>query len=154
MSASSIYNYIKISDQFISGGQPTVEQVQAVAAEGFTAVINLATLNPEYALADEAGLVRSLGMAYFHIPVAWENPTEADFALFEQCMQQLLPGRTLIHCAANYRVTAFYSLYAMKYLGWNEIQAGAFRKPVWQGSDYPTWEAFIAKMQSAILASL
>ena len=44
---------------------------------------------------------------------------------------QLPASKTLIHCAANFRVTAFYSLYAMKHLGWSEAQAAEFRASVW-----------------------
>jgi hypothetical protein len=90
-------------------------------------------------------------MTYHLIPVVWDDPRERDFAAFEAMMQQLPDtGRTLIHCAANFRVTAFYALYAMKRLGWSEAQAEAFRASIWQGSDYPIWERFIAMMKSKI----
>ena len=58
-------------------------------------------------------------MAYHHIPVEWEQPQASDFVAFETIMSQLPASKTLIHCAANYRVTAFYSLYAMKHQGWS-----------------------------------
>ena len=82
-------------------------------------------------------------MTYHHIPVVWDNPQESDFAAFERLMQQLSAEKTLIHCAANYRVTAFYSLYAQKHLGWSAAQAAAFRASIWEGGDYPVWEKFI-----------
>jgi uncharacterized protein (TIGR01244 family) len=150
MSVEDIYHYLKVDDELITGGQPTEEQLQAVAQAGFRTVINLAPLNPRNSLADEAGLVQSLGMQYHHIPVAWENPTAEDFSRFEGVMQALPQGRTLIHCAANFRVTAFYSLYAQKHLGWSKAQADQFRAWIWQGSDYPIWEAFIGDMQTWI----
>lgn len=137
MSTQDIFNYRKVDDQIVTGGQPTEDQLRSAAEEGFAAVINLATLSPQSSLEDEAGIVRSLGMTYYHIPVLWEHPTEADFEAFEQVMSQRPPGRTLIHCAANFRVTAFYSLYAMKHLGWSEARADEFRASIWQGSDYP-----------------
>jgi len=62
-------------------------------------------------------------------------------------------GKTLVHCAANFRVTAFYALYGLKNLGWSESQAEAFREPVWKGSQEPVWERFIADMKIAIRAS-
>ena len=65
-------------------------------------------------------------------------------------MQEQSDGKTLIHCAANFRVTAFYSLYALRHLGWSESQADAFRASVWQGSDYPIWETFITEMKARI----
>ncbi len=148
MSTQEIYHYLKVNDQLITGGQPTADQLRSAAGEGFTAVINLATSSPRYSLEDEAGLVRSLGMAYHHIPVEWEDPKESDFETFEKAMKQLSADKTLIHCAANFRVTAFYGLYAMKHLGWSESQADEFRASIWRGSEYPIWEQFVAHMKA------
>jgi protein tyrosine phosphatase (PTP) superfamily phosphohydrolase (DUF442 family) len=150
MSTREIYNYRKVDDRVITGGQPTEEQLQAAADEGFRTVINLAPINPRYSLDDEPGLVHSLGMAYHHIPIDWDCPTTSDFADFEQIMHALQAEKALIHCAANFRVTAFYSLYAQKHLGWSAPQANEFRASIWQGSDYPVWEAFIKDMQTRI----
>ncbi len=147
MSTQEIYNYRRVTDQISTGGQPSEEQLRAAAAEGFKTVINLATINPRYSLEDEAGLVRSLDMTYHHIPVEWEHPQASDLATFETVVQDLPEGKTLIHCAANFRVTAFYSLYAMKHLDWSEAQAAEFRASIWEGSDYPIWEKFIDDMK-------
>jgi protein tyrosine phosphatase (PTP) superfamily phosphohydrolase (DUF442 family) len=150
MSTQEIVNYRKVDDWLITGGQPTEEQLKSAAAEGVKTVINLATINPRYSLEDEEGLVCSLGMTYYHIPVDWENPQESDFEAFEAVLKQLAEEKTLIHCAANFRVTAFYSLYALKHLGWSEAQADEFRASIWQGSDHPVWERFISRMKANI----
>jgi len=150
MPTPDIYNYRKVNDQLITGGQPKEEQLKAAAEEGFKTIINLATINPRYSLEDEAGLVHSLGMSYHHIPVDWENPLESDFKSFENAFKQVSAQKTLVHCAANFRVTAFYSLYALKNLGWSEAQADEFRASIWQGSNYPVWEKFISKMKRKI----
>jgi protein tyrosine phosphatase (PTP) superfamily phosphohydrolase (DUF442 family) len=151
MTTQEIINYLKVDDKLVTGGQPTVEQLKAAADEGFTTVINLGMLNARYALEDEAGLAASLGLAYYHIPVAWDNPQESDFLAFEAVMRQIPASKTLLHCAANFRVTAFYALYALKNLGWSETQADAFREPIWKGSHEPVWERFIAEMKARIL---
>lgn len=153
MSTQDIYNFMRVNDQLITGGQPTEEQIQSAATEGFTAVINLATISPRYSLPDEAGLVRSLGMAYHHIPVVWSDPKESDFDEFEKLFQQLGAEKILLHCAANYRVSAFYSLYALKHLGWSEAQADAFRAPIWTGSDFPVWDDLIRRIKAKILSA-
>ena len=150
MSTQDIYNYRFVNDQLITGGQPTAEQIKSAAAEGFKAIINLATFHPQHSLPDEAGLVRSLGMTYYHVPVEWTDPQESDFDAFEQVFRQASNEKTLLHCAANFRATAFYSLYAMKYLGWSEEQAEKFRATIWQGSKHPIWEQFIREMQARI----
>ena len=150
MSTQDICNYRKVDDQISTGGQPTKEQLQAAAEVGFKAVINLATYNPQNSLADEDELVHSLDMTYFAIPVDWNDPKIEDFEAFEKVMLQLNGVNTLIHCAANFRVTAFYGLYAMKHLGWTETKADKFRQSVWQEKDYPIWEKFIREVKVRI----
>lgn len=145
MATEDIFNYLKIDDHISTAGQPTEPQLRDLAADGFTAIINLAPVNPPYTPADEAGIARELGLAYHYIPVDWNNPTDADFAAFEEAMRQTDGGRTLIHCAANFRVTAFYTLFARKHLGWTEAQGEALRARIWAGSEYPVWEAFISR---------
>jgi protein tyrosine phosphatase (PTP) superfamily phosphohydrolase (DUF442 family) len=149
MSIQDIYNYHKVDDQVITGGQPTAEQLKSAAEEGFNTVINLATERPGNSL-DEVGLVQFLGMAYYHIPVDWDDPKRSDFEAFENLVNQLTDRKILIHCAANFRVTAFYSLYAMKHLGWSEAQADEFRGLVWQGSNFPIWEKFVSDVKASI----
>ncbi len=150
MSTTEIRGYLKVSASLITAGQPTADQLREAAAEGFTTVINLATINPRYSLDDEGGLVASLGMTYHHLPVAWDEPTEADFEAFAAVMQQHEQDQTLLHCAANFRVTAFYALYAMRYHGWTGEQAETFRAQLWAGSDYPVWEAFFSAMKAKL----
>lgn len=154
MSLDEIYNVREVDDRMFTSGQPSEDQLREVADEGFETVVNLAPHDGENALPDEAGLVGALGMTYHHLPVVWANPTEGDFSAFEQIMAELPSnGRTLVHCAANFRVSAFYGLYAMKHLGWSAEQAEAFRAPIWEGSDYPVWEAFISQMRQRLTAA-
>lgn len=150
MGTESIYNFLRINDRISTGGQPDADQLRSAAAEGFEAVINLATYHPGHSLEDEAALVRSLGMDYYPIPVEWSQPLESDFSAFEQLMSQLSGRKVLIHCAANFRVSAFYSLFALKHLSWTREQAAEFRIPIWQGSSVPVWEAFIQAMESKL----
>ncbi len=151
MSTADIFNHRWVSDLLTTGGQPTAAQLAEAAAEGFSTVINLATTDGSNALEDEAGLVSDLGMRYHHIPVVWNNPTDADFQVFEETMNQTVGDRTLLHCAANFRVTAFYSLFALRWLGWTTLQAEAFRAQIWAGSHYPIWDAFIDRKTREII---
>jgi uncharacterized protein (TIGR01244 family) len=154
LSIDEIYNVREVDDRLLTSGQPTEEQLRAAAAAGIDTVVNLAPHDADNALPDESGLVHALGMTYHHLPVVFANPTEGDFAAFEQVMAELPPdSRTLVHCAANFRVSAFYGLYAIKHLGWSVEQAEAFRAPIWDGSDYPVWEAFISRMQQRLTGS-
>jgi protein tyrosine phosphatase (PTP) superfamily phosphohydrolase (DUF442 family) len=150
MATSEIYNYRKVDDRLITAGQPRTEHFRDAASEGFEAVINLAPYDKRYSIDDEPGLVASLGMAYVHIPIDWENPTEADFAAFERAMHAHERDKTLVHCAANFRVTAFYSLYALQHLAWTAAQAEEFRASIWRGSNFPIWDRFVAAQTQRI----
>lgn len=150
MSTQVIYNYLKINDRLITSGQPTEEQLQAAAAEGFTAVINLVPSENQSALKNEGAIVQALGLKYQHIPVDWAAPQASDFAAFDAALQAMTAEKVLIHCAANFRVTAFYSLYALKHLGWTAEQAGAFRAVIWQDSNYPVWDEFISRLTAEL----
>ena len=151
MSTEEITNYHKVDERVITGGQPTEGQIRSAAEDGVQVVINLATIDPRYSLDDEDGLARSLGLAYHHIPVAWEQPAESDFDAFVKAMNDSADKRVLIHCAANYRVTAFYSLYAMQNLGWSEAQADALQAIIWKRK-YPVWDEFIQNIKNKIKA--
>ena len=150
MSTNEIYNFLKVNDRILTGGQPNRIQLLSAADEGVQAVINLATYHPGHSLEDEAGIIRTLGMSYHHIPVDWEQPKEDDFIQFEKILKDLGEAKILIHCAANFRVTAFYSLYAQKNLGWARGRAFRFRETIWQGSSYPAWDEFILEMEEKI----
>ena len=49
-----------------------------------------------------------------------------------------------VHCAANYRVSAFYSLYALRKGLCTEAEANEIVQDIWNPADYPTWMDFIA----------
>jgi uncharacterized protein (TIGR01244 family) len=152
MSTQSIFNYIEIDNRIGTGGQPTKEQLEAARDEGYQAVINLAPSDAQNnALIGEAEIVQSLGMAYRHIPVEWNDPRRDHFEAFMQAMESVKGQRVLIHCAANYRVTAFFSLYAMKHLGWSVAQADALIAKIWESHpDYRmegVWKVFLDEMR-------
>jgi protein tyrosine phosphatase (PTP) superfamily phosphohydrolase (DUF442 family) len=138
MSSAEIFNFIRIDDKTITAGQPTEDQLRSVSGEGYQAVINLATIDPRYSLDDEEKSCESLGMSYFHIPVEWENPRVEDYEEFKRVMTGLADQKVLIHCAANYRVTAFYAAYAKLCMGWSDEQAVNLRARIWESN--PDWQ--------------
>jgi protein tyrosine phosphatase (PTP) superfamily phosphohydrolase (DUF442 family) len=66
---SDIYNFLAVSDDLGTAGQPTAEQLAAVKAAGYDVVINLALGTTPRDLPREADLVTGQGMEYIHIPV-------------------------------------------------------------------------------------
>ncbi|MCX7708047.1 MAG: protein tyrosine phosphatase family protein [Anaerolineae bacterium] len=142
----SITNFRRLAPDLITGGQPTEAQLASVAAAGFEAVINLGRLDPAYALPDERGTVAALGMVYEHIPVVWEQPTPADLDAFNAAMERYAGRRVFVHCAANYRASAFILLYRVLRLGWRLEDALPDMRAIWDPAEYPAWQAFIEEM--------
>jgi protein tyrosine phosphatase (PTP) superfamily phosphohydrolase (DUF442 family) len=82
-----IKNYLALTKTLASSGMPNAEQLSAVAETGTKVVINLAPHTSAGATPNEKELVESLGMAYFNIPVDWNNPTRADLDDFMNVME-------------------------------------------------------------------
>jgi protein tyrosine phosphatase (PTP) superfamily phosphohydrolase (DUF442 family) len=136
-----IYKYRRAEERIATAGQPTVEQLAAVAAAGCSTVINLGLHDADYALHDERGTVESLGMTYVHIPVAWDHPTPEDLARFSQTVSALEGQDLFVHCAANVRVTVFIALDRIARQGWAPERAMA---TVDLGTLPPAWQQFIS----------
>ena len=86
MPVEYIANFLPIDDRIGTAGQPSETELREAATEGYTAVVNLGLLDPRYCLADESGLVQSLGLRYHHIPVQFDAPTVEDFRKFLAAM--------------------------------------------------------------------
>jgi len=106
-----ILNYIKINELIATSGQPTPEEFKEIKDYDYEVVINLALHDSSNAIKDEDKIVTSLGMSYFHIPVDFENPSIYDLKLFINILQSLGSSKVWIHCALNYRVSAFMYVY-------------------------------------------
>ena len=138
-----IINFRRLSDHLITGGQPTEAELALAAAAGAEVVINLGRLDPAYALPDERGTVAALGLIYEHIPVVWAEPTAADLDAFFAAMARHAGRRLFVHCAANYRASAFNMLYRVLRLGWRIEDARPDMDAIWDPAEYPQWQAFI-----------
>ena len=114
---SGIVNYREYSPQFSSSGQPTAKQLGVVSNAGFTRVIYLAFSDNHTAIETEDRVVKKLGMDYVHIPVDFENPTQADFEDFSAVINRDNAKRTLLHCQINLRASTFSFLYRVIYGG-------------------------------------
>lgn len=140
----AIINYYPFSPKLATGGQPTAEQLAAVAAAGFQVVINLAMPTSSNALPNEAELVAAAGMDYIAIPVVWENPTLDDLARFFAAMEATTDRRVFVHCALNWRVSVFMYLYRVLKLGVSREEALWDMLSIWEPDE--TWAALIAKV--------
>ncbi len=131
---NKILNYVKINELISTSGQPKIEELELIANEGFEVVVNLAMSTTSNALENEDKIVSSLNMSYIHIPVDFENPKLSDLKLFLNILQALGANKVWIHCAKNYRVSAFMYVYH-KYIlhtPFEQIDLSIFDK--WQPS--------------------
>jgi protein tyrosine phosphatase (PTP) superfamily phosphohydrolase (DUF442 family) len=112
---SDIPNYLEYTETFSSAGQPNQDQIQDAWVDGFERVIYLAFSDHGTSLEHEDRIAKELGMEYVNIPVNWGSPTASDFSLFASVMQSKSKKKTLVHCQANYRASAFSLLYRVIY---------------------------------------
>ena len=145
MMYQDIFNFLVAAPGLMTAGQPTKEQLQRLAGDGCTLVINLHTNDPRWELPNEAGLLERMGVEYHNVPVEFSAPSPEDYARFEQILLQRGERTTLVHCVANYRVTAFMALFGEKQLGWDRAKADAFIAQVWQPDR--VWSAFLEQMR-------
>jgi protein tyrosine phosphatase (PTP) superfamily phosphohydrolase (DUF442 family) len=138
---SDIYNFLAVSDDLGTAGQPTAEQLAAVKAAGYDVVINLALGTTPRDLPHEADLVTGQGMEYIHIPVIFDNPTDADLTRFFNAMDENQDKKRFVHCIANARVSAFVFLYRVLRQGMAPEEARAMMQKIWQPN--AVWQQFI-----------
>jgi len=138
---SQIRNYIEYSPSLASAGQPSKEQLAALQEAGFERVAYIAFSNSRGAIADEDAIVKELGMDYVQVPVIWDAPSKADFYAFAGALQREPGKKTLVHCQANYRASAFAFLYRVLYEDVPVAAAKADMNSIWVPNE--TWRNLI-----------
>jgi uncharacterized protein (TIGR01244 family) len=105
----------------LSAAQPSEEQLRELAEAGYRAIVNLRT-DAEMTF-DQRGLVESLGMEYYSIPVgAAEDVSEAGARRLDQILADV-DGPALVHCASSNRVGALFAVRAALIEGASEEEA-------------------------------
>ena len=104
-----IRNFLQVTPQFCTGGQPRLEHFAKLKADGVTAVLNLRTPG-EYRADEEQAAVEKAGMKYFNIPVVYTAPTDAQADEFLKITDDPANRPMFIHCTAAIRVGAFWMI--------------------------------------------
>ena len=146
MSVDQAYNFRQVDEQVATAGRVEPEQLAQLAEEGFELVINLLPESSRYAVTNERQIVESQGLDYLYLPVDFAAPTLADYEQFRQFMQTAQERKLLVHCAANYRVSAFYSRYACETGKWSAQQADQFMLSLWQPGEHPPWPQWLEQV--------
>jgi uncharacterized protein (TIGR01244 family) len=150
MSIEDSYNFRRVHDGLTTSGLVSATQLGELRAEGYDAVINLLPDSHERAVTDEARIVREQGLDYVHIPVDFGAPTHADFEAFADAMDARTGQKVHVHCAANYRVSAFYGLYALQRGLCTAAEADELMRDIWDPADHPPWMQFISDERAGL----
>ena len=142
----NIFNYLKLSENLATAGQPLEEELTLISKAGFEVVINLALHDADYSLADESMSIKRLGMQYEHLPVIWEKPTNDNLERFFELMGRYENRKLFVHCAANMRVSAFMALYRILRQGWSYNEAMQDVHKIWHPNEI--WSGFINRILS------
>ena len=106
---SSIQNFLRVNTEFCTAGQPTLEQLSDLKADGIRAVLNL-RVPSEHDAAGEEAAVRELGMNYFNIPVDGANIGDGQVEEFLALTDDVSNQPMFIHCGSANRVGAFWMI--------------------------------------------
>jgi uncharacterized protein (TIGR01244 family) len=117
-----IRNFLKINDQFCTGGQPRMEHLDQLKAEGVKAIINLRTPG-EHRAEEEEAKAKELGLRYFNIPVVFRDPKPEQVTEFLKLTDDPANRPAFIHCTAAIRVGAFWMIRRIMRDGWTIEQA-------------------------------
>ncbi|MBC8095839.1 MAG: protein tyrosine phosphatase family protein [Akkermansiaceae bacterium] len=135
-----IRNFLRINDQLATSGMPKPEDFVAMQRSGFEVVINLALPTSDDAVSNEGELVSAQGMTYVHIPVKFEAPQTSDFERFSRMLRACDGQKVFVHCAANFRVSAFVFLHRVRH-GADRSVAEQDLTRVWEPDD--RWREFL-----------
>ena len=104
-----IHNFLQVTPQFCTGGQPRMEHFAKLKADGVKAVLNLRQPS-EHRADEERATVEQAGLKYFNIPVVYRNPTDAQVDEFLKITDDPANRPMFIHCTAAIRVGAFWAI--------------------------------------------
>jgi protein tyrosine phosphatase (PTP) superfamily phosphohydrolase (DUF442 family) len=137
-------NLVEISPTLLTAGQPNAAALTTLAAHGFAADIYLAPLTVHDAVRDEPEIVRAQGLAFIHIPIAFNEPDEADFARFTEALAAFRGRKVLVHCQVNMRASSMVFLHRV--IVDHEAPETAYEAVTKVWSPNGTWRRFIVAM--------
>jgi uncharacterized protein (TIGR01244 family) len=105
--APDILNFLRVTPEFCTGGQPSPEHVARLKADGVKAVLNLRQPG-EHQADEERQAVQAAGLRYFNIPVDAAQPTDAQADEFLTITDDPANRPMFIHCRTAARVGAFW----------------------------------------------
>ena len=139
----SIKNFLRVNKEFCTGGQPSLQHLEKLKADGVKAIINLRQPS-EYAAAEEEAKAKALGLRYFNIPVSPTDPKEEQATEFLKISDDPENRPAFIHCRSAARVAAFWMIRRVLRDGWKIADAEKEAAKVGLG-DHPVLSEFAHK---------
>src|ERR1044072_434699 len=112
-----IRNFLRENADFCTGGQPRLEHLEKLKAEGVKETINLRQPG-EHRADEEEAKAKELGLRYFNIPVAYRDPKEEQVTEFLKITDDPANRPAFIHCTAAIRAGAFWMIRRVLRDGW------------------------------------
>jgi len=107
--AAQLMNRAEPLPDITSAGQPTAADLEKIAAEGYSTVIDLRGADEDRGI-DEKSIVESLGMRYVSLPISGAaSITFENAATLDQILTGI-EGPVLLHCASSNRVGGMLAL--------------------------------------------
>ena len=100
---------IEIAESDIAGGQPSEDDLAALADKGFVAVIDLRGKDEDRGF-DEAAAAAANGLEYTPLPIVGRDAINAENALKLGELLDAYDGPVLVHCGSSNRVGALVAL--------------------------------------------
>lgn len=102
-----IRNFLQVTPQFCTAGQPRLENFAQLKASGVKTVLNLRQPS-EHRAEEEKTVVEQAGMKYVNVPVNYQHPSDESVDDFLKVTDDPANRPMFIHCTAAIRVGAFW----------------------------------------------
>ncbi|WP_372716578.1 beta-lactamase hydrolase domain-containing protein [Novipirellula sp.] len=136
---------MKISDEITVGPQPSADEIEKIAAEGFASLINFRTageddqpLSPDA----EQQKVEANGLKYLHIPVSMQDMSPELVDRFREKFSEL-PKPVFAHCQSGKRAGAMVMMHMAAEQGMSGEQTLTQAKKMGFECDQPELEQFV-----------
>ena len=120
----SIQRFHRIDDRVALGGQPTPDQVLALADAGYNGIVNLRE-DAEENDGMHVRAARESGLQFYRAPVSKTNPTDAAVAKFLAITDEESIYPVYIFCAEGNRAAALWMIRRVVREGWKVEKAQA-----------------------------
>jgi uncharacterized protein (TIGR01244 family) len=102
-----IKNFMRVNETLCTGGQPSMEDLVKMKAEGIKAILNLRRPS-EYNFEEEAAKAKELSLKFFNIPVDSNAPKDEQVEEFLKLMADKSNRPMFLHCTSANRVGGFW----------------------------------------------